>query len=177
VFQWNADGTEFIELNFGGNGSTDAWGQVGDSRTGAHHIITISEMMKRGFAPEFVITMASAHSAPTSGNDYKVVNWLRAGAILAQIDPVAGGYLYADTQGRLRLPPLRQLGAVDLLAGASLAHTNTLVEYVLHNLSDSDFNMTARRSRRFSPCWLLSPAGSDSIPPIVTTTPTSAIKY
>ena len=33
------------------------------------------------------------------------------------------------------------MGSIDLLNG-SLGHTNTLVEYVLHNLSDSDFNMT-----------------------------------
>ena len=143
VFQWNADGSEFIEYNFGGNGATDAWGQPGDSRTGAHHIITISEMMKRGLPVELVITMASAHSAPTSGNEYKVVNWLRAAAILAQIDPVASGFLYQDAAGRLRLPQARNLGAVDLLeGGTSLSHTNILTEYVLHNLSDSDFNLT-----------------------------------
>jgi len=143
VFQWNANGTEFTEINFGGNGTTDAYGQPGDSRTGAHHIITIAEMMKRGLPPELVITMASAHSAPTSGNEYKVVNWLRASAILAQVDPVAQGYLYADAQSRLRLPQLRSLGSVDLLAGASsLSHTNTLAEYVVHNLSDADFNLT-----------------------------------
>jgi hypothetical protein len=143
VFQWNADGTEFTELNFGGNGSTDAWGSAGDSRTGAHHIITIAEMMKRGLPPELVITMASAHSTPTSGNEYKVVNWLRAAAILAQIDPVAEGYLYSDSAKRLRLPQLRQLGVVDLLGGSdSLSHTNTLAEYVIHNLSDSDFILT-----------------------------------
>ena len=143
VFQWNADGSEFTELNFGGNGTTDAWGQPGDSRTGAHHIITIAEMIKRGLPAELVITMASAHSAPTSGNEYKVVNWLRAAALLAQIDPVAQGFLYTDAQGRLRLPQLRSLGTVDLLAGASsLSHTNTLPEYVVHNLSDADFNLT-----------------------------------
>ena len=73
----------------------------------------------------------------------KVVNWLRAAAILAQIDPVDKGFLYQDAQGRLRLPQLRQLGSVDLLAGStSLAHTNTLAEYVLHNLSDADFILT-----------------------------------
>lgn len=143
VFQWNADGSEFIELNFGGNGTTDAWGAAGDSRTGGHHIITIGEMIKRQLAPELVITMASAHSAPTSGNEYKVVNWIRAAAILAQVDPVAQGYLYTDSQGRLRLPQLRSLGSVDLLAGSSsLSHTNTLAEYVLHNLSDADFVLT-----------------------------------
>src|SRR5262249_27076629 len=88
VFQWNGNGTEFTELNFGGFGTTDNFGNTtGDSRTGGHHIITIAEEMARGLSPAFVITQASAHSAPTSGNEYKVVNWLRAGAVIAQIDP------------------------------------------------------------------------------------------
>ena len=137
VFQWNANGTEFIELNMGGAGSTDNNGAAGDSRTGGHHIITIAEEMSRGLSPEFVITMASAHSAPTSGNEYKVVNWLRTGAIIARIDPVAAGYLYIDAQGNYRLPPLRQLGNnVNLNAAGQ---TNVLAEYTLHNLSDADF--------------------------------------
>ena len=140
VFQWNADGSEFTELNFGGTGTNDAWGTPGDSRTGGHHMISIAESMKRSMPPELVITQASAHSAPTSGNEYKVVNWLRAGAIIAQIDPVAKGYLTIDSQNRLRLPPLRQLGAgVDLNAQGQ---TNLLVEYALHNLYDADFNLS-----------------------------------
>jgi hypothetical protein len=137
VFQWNADGTEFIELNFGGFGSTDNNGATGDSRTGGHHIITIAEEMARGLSPAFVITQACAHSAPTSGNEFKVVNWLRTGAIIAQIDPVAAGYLYKDSAGNYRLPPLRQLGNnVDLNKNGQ---TNVLAEYTLHNLSDADF--------------------------------------
>src|SRR5215831_10591302 len=106
VFQWNADGTEFAELNFGGTGTLDAFGSPGDSRTGGHHILSVAESMKRGLPPELVITQASAHSAPTLGNEFKVVNWLRAAAIVARIDPVAKGYLAADGQGNLRLPPL-----------------------------------------------------------------------
>jgi hypothetical protein len=141
VFQWNADGTEFAELNFGGNGQTDNFGAAGDSRTGAHHILGVAETMKRGLAPDFVITQASAHSAPTSGNEYKVVNWLRAAAILADIDPVARGYLARDTQGRLRLPPLRALGTFDL-NGAPGSPLNLLNEYTTHNLSDADFTFT-----------------------------------
>ena len=137
VFQWNSDGTEFIELNFGGTGTNDNFGAPGDSRTGAHHIITIAEEMSRGLSPVFVITMACAHSAPTSGNEYKVVNWLRAGAIIAQIDPVAKGYLYLDSKGNLRLPALRQLGNDVNLNTAG--QTNVLAEYTLHNLSDADF--------------------------------------
>jgi hypothetical protein len=137
VFQWNADGTEFTELNFGGTGTNDNFGTAGDFRTGGHHIITIAEEMSRGLSPVFVITMACAHSAPTSGNEYKVVNWLRAGAIIAQIDPVAKGYLYSDSKGNLRLPALRQLANdVDLNAAGQ---TNVLAEYTLHNLSDADF--------------------------------------
>jgi hypothetical protein len=137
VFQWNEDGTEFKELNFGGAGSTDAWGGAGDSRTGGHHIIGVAEAMKRGLAPDFVITQASAHSAPTNGNEYKVVNWIRAAAIIAAIDPVAKGYL-RDDHGRLRLPALRGLGSVDLNAAAP-TQTNLLPEYAIHNLSDADF--------------------------------------
>ncbi len=139
VFQWNADGTEFQELEIGGNGKTDNYGAAGDSRTGGHHIIGLAESMKRGLAPDFVITQASAHSNPTSGNEYKVVNWLRAAAILAQVDPVAKGYLFVDSENHLRLPPLRQLGNLNLTAANQI---NLLAEYCLHNLSDADFSLT-----------------------------------
>ena len=139
VFQWNADGTEFQELSIGGNGKTDNYGAAGDSKTGGHHIIGLAESIKRGLAPDFVITQASAHSNPTSGNEYKVVNWLRAAAILAQVDPVAKGYLFIDNQNRLRLPPLRQLGNLNLTAANQV---NLLAEYCLHHLSDADFTLT-----------------------------------
>jgi hypothetical protein len=139
VFQWNADGTEFQELNFGGNGISDNKGTAGDSRTGGHHILGLAESIKRGLSPAFVITQASAHAAPSLGNEYKVVNWIRTAAIVAQIDPVATGYLSKDSQSNFRLPPLRRLGDVDLNAAGQ---TNLLVEYALHNLSDADFVFT-----------------------------------
>ena len=60
------DGSEFAEYSFGGNGTAD-------SLTGTHHILTI-----------VVISMASAHSTPTSGGENKA-------AIVAQIDPVDAG--------------------------------------------------------------------------------------
>lgn len=138
VFQWNSDGSEFQELNFGGAGVTDNNGAAGDSRTGGHHMLSVAESMKRGLSPAFVITQACAHSAPTSGNEFKVVNWLRAAAIIAQIDPVAKGYLTVDQHGNFRLPALRQLGSINLL-NATPSQTNLLVEYTLHNLSDADF--------------------------------------
>jgi hypothetical protein len=84
-----------------------------------------------------VITQASAHSNPSLGNEFKVVNWLRAAAIVAQLDPVAKGYLVQDAQGKYRLPPLLALGeGVDLTAQGQ---SNLLIEYQIHNLSDADF--------------------------------------
>lgn len=140
VFQWNADGTEFPELNIGGSGAgLDNYGAAGDARTGGHHILSIAEGMKRGFTPAFVITQASAHSAPTSGNEYKVVNWIRAAAIVARMDPVERGYLMLDAKGSYRLPALRKTGEVDLPAAGQ---TNILAEYELHNLSDADFTFS-----------------------------------
>jgi len=109
VFQWNADGSEFAELEFGGA-----------AKTGAHHILGLAETMKRGFSPAFVIAQASAHAVPSLGNEYKVVDWLRAAAIIAQVDPFAKGYLIKDPRGKAQVPNLR-------------------AEYALHNLSDGDF--------------------------------------
>ena len=142
VFQWNGDGSEFPEFNFGGDGDHDAYGAPGDSRTGGHHIIGLAEAMARGLAPDFVISFASAHSTPTSGNEYKVVNWIRAAAMIARIDPVKQEYLHEDSRGQLRLPPLRQLGNGVDLNELSPSQTNVLAEYVLHNISDSDFTLT-----------------------------------
>jgi hypothetical protein len=141
VFQWNADGTEFAEFNFGGNGATDNYGNAGDSRTGAHHIIGVAESIARGLSPKLVITQASAHSNPTSGNEYKVVNWLRAASILAGVDPVARGYLRVDGAGKLRLPAVQRIGDLDLNA-ATPSQVNAPVEYQLHNLSDADFTQS-----------------------------------
>ena len=137
VFQWNADGSEFLEFNFGGNGLTDNNGSAGDSRTGGHHIISLAETIVRGLAPGFIVAQASAHSAPTLGNEYKVVNWLRAAAIIAQVDPVARGLLKRDSAGNLRLPPKPNApGQIDLNAAGQV---NLSVEDTIHNLSDADF--------------------------------------
>jgi hypothetical protein len=106
VFQWNVDGTEFQELAFGGNGKTDDYGAVGNSKTGAHHILGLAEAMARAMPPRFVIAEACAHSAPVLGAEYKAVNWIRAAAIIARVDPVDRGYLRIDADKKLRLAEL-----------------------------------------------------------------------
>jgi len=140
VFQWNADGTEFLEFNFGGNGLTDNNGAAGDSRTGGHHILSLAETIARGLQPGFIVAQASAHSAPTLGNEYKVVNWIRAAAVIAQADPVARGLLTRDAAGNLRLPPKPDApGQIDLNAAGQV---NLSVEDTIHNLSDADFTFS-----------------------------------
>ena len=141
VFQWNADGSEYAEMNFGGNGKTDAWGAPGTTKTGAHHLIGVAEGMARGMPPAFLIAHASAHGAPNAGNEFSVVNWLRTAGILAGIDPVERGYLVKDATGRLRLAPVRSLGSVNILASLP-NQSNLLYEYVLQNLSDADYTYT-----------------------------------
>lgn len=141
VFQWNADGSEYAEMNFGGNGKTDAWGAPGTSKTGGHHIMGVAEGMARGMPPAFLIAQASAHGAPNAGNEFSAVNWLHAAAIIAGIDPVERGYLMKDALGRLRLPPVRQLSSMNVLASLP-NQSNLLYEYVLQNLSDADYTYT-----------------------------------
>jgi hypothetical protein len=121
VLQWNADGSEFAELRI--------------ASSGGHHIIGLAETIKRGFAPDFVVTHASAHTSPTD-DEGLVVKWIRAASIIARVDPVAQGYLRLDATGKLRLPAVRGLGSVDLNAAGQ---TNLLVEYVHHHLSDADW--------------------------------------
>lgn len=141
VFQWNADGSEYAEMNFGGNGKTDAWGAPGSSKTGGHHILGVAEGMARGMPPAFLIAHASAHGAPNAGNEHSVVNWLRAAAVITGIDPVERGYLVKDALGRLRLAPVRNLGSINVLASLP-NQSNLLYEYVLQNLSDADYTYT-----------------------------------
>lgn len=141
VFQWNADGSEYNEMNFGGNGKTDAWGTPGTTKTGGHHLMGIAESIARGLPPTFIIAQASAHGAPNAGNEFSVVNWLRTAAIMAQTDPVDRGLLIKDTTNRLRLAPVRKLASINILASLP-NQSNLLYEYVAHNLSDADYTFT-----------------------------------
>ncbi len=142
VFQWNADSSEFPEMNFGGNGKTDAWGAAGSSsKTGAHHLIGIAEAMARDLPAAEIIAHASAHNPPNAGNEHTVVNWLRTASIIAGVDPVAKNYLKPDSLNRLRVAPQRKGGTVDIQASLP-NQSNMLYEYVLHNLSDADYTYT-----------------------------------
>ena len=106
VFQWKPDGTELDELPIAG--------------TAAHHILGLAETMKRGLPADLVVAQASAHAAPVLANESKVVNWIRAAATIARVDPIAQGYLIRNDKGELHVAKFR-------------------IEDSIHNLSDADF--------------------------------------
>ncbi len=86
VFQWQKDGSSLKEYTIAGQG--------------AHHVISLAEVIYRGFPAEEVVAQACAHGAPTSKKDEAdVVSWLTAAAIMAGKDPVAYGLLNAAGDG------------------------------------------------------------------------------
>jgi len=82
VFQWHDDGTIFDELEI--------------AQTGGHHILSGAEAIVHGRTPHFVTTLLSAHAAPSLGDETHVVDWCRAAAIVAGVDPVQYGLLVRD---------------------------------------------------------------------------------
>ena len=89
VFQWRDDGSLSDELTIAG--------------TGAHHILSGAEAIAHGRAPRFVTTLLSAHAAPSLGDESHVVDWCRAAAIVAGVDPVSYGLVAADGKGAFKL--------------------------------------------------------------------------
>jgi len=115
VFQWNADGSEFTEY------------PIAD--TGAHHPLTGAEAILRGMPNSFVVAILSAHDAPTTVRSnptqtgiQRLVNYIRAAAIIARRDPVALGLLERMPDGTL-----------------GLAQHPPRIEGFIAHLSDHDF--------------------------------------
>lgn len=141
VSQWHADGTIFLEASIGGSGRQDNFGYRGNSKAEAHVILAIAEVMARGLGPELVVALASVHAVPSMGNEYRMVNWIRAAGIIAGTDPIEHGYLYRDRRRRLRIPPVRW-PANKSVTGESLMESHSLVEYTIHNMADSAWTFT-----------------------------------
>lgn len=86
VFQWQNDGSSLKEYTIAGQG--------------AHHVISLAEVIYRGFPPEEVVAQACAHGAPSSAKDEgEVVGWLKAAAMMAHKDPIAYGLLNSSGDG------------------------------------------------------------------------------
>jgi hypothetical protein len=113
VFQWNDDGSELVEQ------------PIAD--TGGHHPLSGAEAIVRGMPADFVVALLGAHDPPQSGvSIYRLINYIRAAAIIARVDPVKAGLLQPWDN------PMAP-------AGLGLAQTPPRVEGHINHLSDHDF--------------------------------------
>ena len=99
--QWREDGTTTAEATI--------------ASTASHHIFAIAEALHRKLPAEFIVVLASAHSSALL-EPAAVVGYLRAGAILAGVDPVAYGLLVKNGDGYALARPPPIAAAIDNLA-------------------------------------------------------------
>jgi hypothetical protein len=94
VFQYNEDGSLFDELDIAG--------------TGGHHCLSGAEAIVRGHDARFVTVLLSAHAAPSLGDEGKVIEWCRASALIAGVDPIEYGLVKKTANGYALavLPPI-----------------------------------------------------------------------
>jgi hypothetical protein len=118
VFQFEQDGSFLPELS------------IGD--TGGHHCLSGAEAIARGRDARFVTVLLSAHAAPSLGDEDKVVEWCRAAAMIAGVDPVEYGLVKKTADGYVlaAMPP---------------------IETFVSNLSDHDFVLTIPAVRAVAP--------------------------
>lgn len=109
VLQWRADGTQTVQAKVAG--------------TASHHPFIVAEAFHRGLSPRLIVALASAHDVALGDSTARAVGFIRAGAILAGVDPVASGVLV-------------QRGDVFELAEPAG------IEAAIHHLSDHDYVLT-----------------------------------
>lgn len=114
IFQWQDSGESLKEFVIAG--------------TGAHHIYSIAESMYRTLPAEEVIAQACAHDHPGNvQSESSVVNWIKAAALIANVDPVAYGCLTRD--------------------GNSIPSPHKQAGYIVH-LGDHDFVLSVSASQK-----------------------------
>ncbi len=82
VFQWQKDQASLPEYTI--------------AATGAHHILSIAEVIYRGFPVEEIVAQACAHTIPTGKDEQVVAGYLKAAAIIADKDAVKLGLVNSD---------------------------------------------------------------------------------
>lgn len=131
VFQWQEDGSARTEYTIAG--------------TGAHHILSIAELIHRKMPAELVVAMACAHNHPGSDADERqVVDWLSAASMLAQQDPVKFGLLARD--GRTLPLPRRAEGFITHLGDHDWVLSVPAAKWMigkLEEIAQKEYKMTA----------------------------------
>jgi hypothetical protein len=118
VFQWLPDGSELAEQII--------------ADTGAHHAISGAEALVRGLPATWVVAQLSAHDAPTNvqvtptrTGRQRLVNYLRAAAIIARVDPTAAGLRRgADGEYELAVEPPPRVAYINHFSDQDWLFTN-----------------------------------------------------
>lgn len=82
VFQWQKDQASLPEYTI--------------AATGAHHILSIAEVIYRGFPVEEIVAQACAHTIPSGKDEQVVAGYLKAAAIIAGKDAVKLGLVNSN---------------------------------------------------------------------------------
>jgi hypothetical protein len=131
VFQWLPDGSELVEQTI--------------ADTGAHHTLGGAEAIVRGMSPEWVTSQLCAHDAPTlvqlrpgEAGRQRVVNYIRAAAIIARVDPVSFGLLRRTKDGGfvLRQDPPRIEDYIINFADGDYLFTNDAIPLLVSTLAE-----------------------------------------
>ncbi|MGD9892239.1 MAG: hypothetical protein AB7U18_13220 [Dehalococcoidia bacterium] len=131
VFQWQPDGSELAEQTI--------------ADTGAHHTLGGAEAIVRGMSPEWITTQLCAHDAPTlvqlrpgEAGRQRVVNYIRAAAIIARVDPVSFGLIRQTKDGGfvLRQDPPRIEGYITNFADGDYLFTNDAIPLLVSTLAE-----------------------------------------
>ncbi|MDR1535666.1 MAG: Tat pathway signal sequence [Planctomycetota bacterium] len=130
VFQWRADASSRTEQPLAG--------------TGEHHVLSLAELLVRRAPAELVVAQACAHTHPGGDADEaQVVNWLKAAAIIAGVDP--GRYGLLGESGTTVPLPRRQEGFICHLGDHDFVLSVPVVRWtlpVLRKIARADYGIS-----------------------------------
>lgn len=130
VFQWQADASSRTEQPLAG--------------TGEHHVLSLAELLVRNAPAELVVAQACAHTHPgNTTEETQVVNWLKAAAIIAGVDPIQYGLL--DASGKTLPLPRRQEGFICHLGDHDFVLSVPAVQWtlpVMRDIAKADYKLS-----------------------------------
>lgn len=128
VFQWQKDQASLPEYTI--------------AATGAHHILSIAEVIYRGFPVEEIVAQACAHTIPTGKDEQVVAGYLKAAAIIAGKDAVKLGLVNSDNT----IPtPHKQEGYIVSLGDHDFVLSSPACQksvVILKQIAAKDYGMT-----------------------------------
>lgn len=128
VFQWQKDQASLPEYTI--------------AATGAHHILSIAEVIYRGFPLEEIVAQACAHTIPTGKDEQVVAGYLKAAAIIAGKDAVKLGLV---NSGNTIPTPHKQEGYIVSLGDHDFVLSSPACQKsvaILKQIAAKDYGMT-----------------------------------